>query len=777
VPADLESSQQAILEALVTASPLAILTLDLHMRVTMWNPASERMFGWKAEEVLGKPYPLVPPDEWTRFEGFYATVISGQGFTGVEAVRSRKDGSTLHTAISTAPIRGPGGDVVGAMALLEDISERKILEEKSRQATKLEALGRLAGGVAHDFNNLLTVILAFSDSLLDTSDPVAVHRSAAAIRHAAERASDLTRQLLTFSRQQVLRTEVIDLNHTILDAHDMLRRLIGANILITLDLLSVPVWVRVDPSQVEQVLMNLAANARDAMPGGGTLAITTARVLRGGEPWVQVTVSDDGVGMDAQSAARVFDPFFTTKPVDKGTGLGLASVYGTIRQSGGEVDVETAPGRGTTFRITLPAAEPPDVAIPETGARDLRTPVRRSILIAEDDADVREVLAKLLESCGHVVISAEDGLDALAYCRDLELPIDLLITDVVMPNMGGGELARKLHAIRPGTPVLYVSGYADDEIVRSGVEAGGHFLQKPFSLRMLREAVDRALDSTPSTDAPAPDERGSTPQRDGGGPQDLGTPAPADLPIYLRDLGQGPPVLLIHGWMTTGEVYQPLVEGLLASNCRVLIPDLRGCGESGQAETYSIAAYVEDLVPILEDSGPAVIVGHSMGGAIAQWLAAAHPDLVRGLVLLTPVPASGVPLGPDVYGTFERSAGDAALLTAILDMATHTLTDADRATLVDLALTVDPTAMRSSLFSWTQGGFTHRLARIAVPTHVIATDDPFLPPEFLQEAVVDPIPQATLHHLSGSGHYPMWEDPAGLEPLMLSLLADLHAQG
>lgn len=247
------------------------------------------------------------------------------------------------------------------------------------------------------------------------------------------------------------------------------------------------------------------------------------------------------------------------------------------------------------------------------------------------------------------------------------------------------------------------------------------------------------------------------------------------LHIHLREQGEGPTVLLIHGWMTSGDVFRPLLPSLIEAGFRVLVPDLRGCGESDQGETYALADYVADVANILEEAGPALVVGHSMGGAIAQLLAIEHPDLVRGLVLINPVPASGVPLPPSAKALFAESAGRADLLGTILDMATHTLSEPDRHTLVSLGLTVDPEAMRQSLEAWMQGGFADRLVRIAVPTRVIATDDPFLHPDVLTQTVVDPIASASLHHIPGPGHYPMWESPDVTKDLVQSLLEEVHS--
>ena len=493
-PSTIRSDQGRILRPLVDASPVAILTLDLQMRVTMWNPACERIFGWTAEEVIGKHYPLVPEDEWERFEGFFQTVIAGQGFNGVEAERHRSDGRRVHIAISTAPIREASGEVIGAMAMLEDITERKQLEAQYRQATKLEAVGRLAGGIAHDFNNLLTVILGYSDALADSASPDDAREAADAIHHAALRASKLTQQLLAFSRRQVLQVRIVDLSAVVKDTLEMVRRLISSDIEIRTSLTEQPTLVDADVVQLEQVLLNLATNARDAMPEGGRLTIETSRIQRDGRAWAELAISDTGVGIDPETAAHIFDPFFTTKEVGKGTGLGLASVYGIARQSGGDVTAESEPGGGSTFRVHLPISKAASAA-----EEDASPPTPRdrkaSILVAEDNSDVRRILVRMLRAAGHTVMATEDGQAALDQARDRSLDFDLLVTDVVMPGMTGGELAEHIRELRPEIKILFVSGYANDEVVRRGASEGAPLLQKPFTLGSVTDAVSKLLET------------------------------------------------------------------------------------------------------------------------------------------------------------------------------------------------------------------------------------------------------------------------------------------
>ena len=378
--------------------------------------------------------------------------------------------------------------------------ERMQLQRQLAQAQKLEAIGRLAGGVAHDFNNVLTAILGSAELLLlDTPAGANAREEVEIIRDAAVRAQELIRQLLAFSARQVLQPAVIDLNDLIKNLGRMLRRLIGEDLVLATELEDDIGAVRVDPGQVEQVLVNLTVNARDAMPDGGRLTIRTANVdsidgdgPRG--PQVLIEVADTGTGMDAATLARVFEPFFTTKERGKGTGLGLASVYGIVRQSGGHIAVRSTLGTGTTFRIHLPRV---DEAVEKSRAAPLVTaPVAgtETILVAEDEQIVRVLVRKVLEQAGYMVLLASGGAEALQLAERHPGPIQLLVTDVVMPGMSGRELARRLVERRPMTKVLYLSGYADDAVERHGVlDPGTAFMQKPFSPSALATRVREVL--------------------------------------------------------------------------------------------------------------------------------------------------------------------------------------------------------------------------------------------------------------------------------------------
>jgi signal transduction histidine kinase len=382
--------------------------------------------------------------------------------------------------------------------------ERLQLQQDLARAQKLEAIGRLAGGVAHDFNNVLTAILGSAELLMmDTPPGEHAREEVEIIRDAAVRAQDLIRQLLAFSARQVLQPVVLDLNDLIRDLGRMLRRLIGEDLTLDTDLAGDLGAVRADPGQVEQVLVNLAVNARDAMPDGGRLAIRTENVdvTDGGDvpagPYALIEVTDTGTGMDAPTLARVFEPFFTTKERGKGTGLGLASVYGIVRQSGGHIAVTSTPGVGTSFRIHLPRVDAP--VDTSRAARVVSVPAAgtETLLVAEDEQMVRVLIRKVLEQAGYTVLLASGGAEALQLAARHAGPIQMLVTDVVMPGMNGRELARRLLELRPDTKVLYLSGYADDAVERHGVlDPGTAFMQKPFSPGALASRVREVLGGT-----------------------------------------------------------------------------------------------------------------------------------------------------------------------------------------------------------------------------------------------------------------------------------------
>jgi len=407
------------------------------------------------------------------------------------------------------PTHGPDGRPAGIIGVSTDVSPRRRLEDQLRQAQKMEAIGRLAGGVAHDFNNLLAAIMGHGELLLRRLDPThPQHRHAEAIQKAATRGALLTRQLLAFSRKEVLTPRVLDINLVVAEMEEMLRRLIGEHIELIIVLGDHPLQVRADRGQLEQVIMNLAVNARDAMAGGGVLTVEVSAVdaeegaaegtPRAG-PCVMVAVSDTGCGMDAGTASRIFEPFFTTKAQGKGTGLGLSMVYGIVEQSGGSIELESTPGKGTTFNVFLPRLEEGAGTPGAETAAPISVRGTETVLLAEDEPAVRAVAREALEDHGYRVIEAANGVEALSAARSHIGPLDLLITDMVMPQMGGRELAQRLLAMRPTMRVLFMSGYTDDAHVRQGVsEATSAFLHKPFAIGAFARKVRETLDAEPA---------------------------------------------------------------------------------------------------------------------------------------------------------------------------------------------------------------------------------------------------------------------------------------
>ncbi|HEX4602218.1 MAG TPA: response regulator [Gemmatimonadales bacterium] len=430
---------------------------------------------------------------------------SERDYDEVEATWQRQDRRRLTVQLSVRAVRTRDGAIEYYETFVRDVTEQRRLEGQLLQAQKMEAVGRLAGGVAHDFNNLLTVILSYSDLLLEDLPAEAPDRDdVQEIRKAAIAASSLTRQLLAFSRQQVLEPRVLDVNAVVAGTEKLLTRLLGEDVHLTTTLAQDLGTVKVDPGQLEQIIMNLAVNARDAMPRGGRLTIETGNVemdevyVRGhplAQPgrYVMLAVSDTGVGMDAVTQARIFEPFFTTKEVGKGTGLGLATVYGIVKQSGGSIWVYSEPGHGTSFKIYLPRvdgpAEPAPAALPQV------VDGSETVLVVEDVAAVRVVAREMLERHGYTVLEAADGAMALGLAEKHYGEIQLLLTDVVMPDVSGRELADRLVALRPQLKVLFMSGYTDDAIVRHGVlQEGIAYLQKPFTRDSLARKVRKVLD-------------------------------------------------------------------------------------------------------------------------------------------------------------------------------------------------------------------------------------------------------------------------------------------
>ena len=434
-------------------------------------------------------------------------MATGRPLLNFEETQMRADGQRAVLLTSKVPLRSAGGVVDRILGIYTDITDRKKLEEQLRQGQKMEAVGKLAGGVAHDFNNLLTVINGYGEIVLrdlrpDDPSRVLVRQ----MTKAGERAEALTRQLLAFGRKQIASPKVLDLNAVVAEMGMMLRRVIGEDIELATDLQPGLGPVMVDPTHVDQVLMNLAVNARDAMPAGGRLTISTrATVLMGlpsdpdvrPGPYVQLSISDTGCGMTEEVKSHAFEPFFTTKGVGQGTGLGLATVYGVVRQAEGHIEVESAPGKGTTFRVYLPSLVRPAWQEPPTAEVSPSQGGPETILVVEDEPDVRCLVTSILDSHGYAVLEAENGAKALEVCERHPDPIALLLTDVVMPGgLGGRGLAKRLLELRPDLQVLFMSGYTDDAVFRNGVSHDEvHFLQKPFGAATLASKIREILDA------------------------------------------------------------------------------------------------------------------------------------------------------------------------------------------------------------------------------------------------------------------------------------------
>jgi len=498
----LEQSLQ-LLSSLVASCPIAIVTLDLNQKLTLWNPQAEATFGWTQEEVLGKDYPLVPEKRRAEFEElFRKVVVDGIGFTGVEVTRERKDGSFVLLDVSTAPLRDADGEITGALALLADLTQQRALEEQVRHAQKMEAVGRLAGGVAHDFNNLLTVMLANSQLLSrELADQENVLKATSAIEHCAERARDLIQQLLTFSRRQVVNPRLLDVSGLARHTVRMLRRTLGDAHPIHAELAVGLSAVRADAGQIEQVLLNLVVNARDAMPGGGKITVATNSIRRKDQAFQRTTaefvclsVTDEGTGIDEEVLPHIFEPFFTTKRAGDGTGLGLATVYGIVTRDGGSIEVDSAPGTGTTFNVLLPIA---DAVGSVTDATTLKpaaiTPSHGRVLIVEDEPLVLDAVTAMVTALGYDVTPVKSGRRALAILA-AGRHVDLVLTDVYMPEMTGRVLADRLREQHPGMPIIYMSGNLNDHELRARVEAGdAKFLAKPLDMDGLGTALQDML--------------------------------------------------------------------------------------------------------------------------------------------------------------------------------------------------------------------------------------------------------------------------------------------
>jgi len=504
-----ENTLRKLWRAVEQSADLVMIT-DREGMIEYVNPAFEAVSGYSSGELIGKTPRVLKSGQQNSelYKELWQTILSGNVFR-CTVVNRKKNGDVFVAEKTITPLRDGEGRITHFISNDRDITDRRRLENQLQQAQKMDAIGRLAGGVAHDFNNLLMVISSYAELMLDSLAPQhPLRRNVDEIQKASRRAADLTRQLLAFGRKQMQSLQLLDLNLIIDDINKMLPRLIGEDI----ELVFVPgeklAKVKADPVQIEQIVMNLVANARDAMPKGGRLVIETAS-LRLDDAYVQkhsivppgqyvlLTVSDSGLGIAPEHLSHIFEPFYTTKEEGKGTGLGLATVYGIVKQNSGFIWVYTEPGMGTTFKIYLPQArqaklllQPP---LPAEGCpRGCET-----LLLAEDEAAVRESTREFLSLNGYIVLEAKNGIEALALAQSYAGPIHLMITDVVMPQMGGARLAGELASDRPDMKVLFVSGYAEATFQHHGeIDVTTRFLQKPFSLktlaRKIREIIDEA---------------------------------------------------------------------------------------------------------------------------------------------------------------------------------------------------------------------------------------------------------------------------------------------
>jgi PAS domain S-box-containing protein len=480
---------------------------DLKGNILYVNPAFEEVTGYTRAEALGQNPRMLKSGEHDAafYRALWDTVVSGKTWRG-RLLNRAKDGTRYTEEASISPVHNASGAIVSYVAVKRDITHDLALEAQLLQSQKMEGIGRLAGGVAHDFNNLLSVVLGSAEFALESlreDDPL--REELLEIQKAGLRAASLTRQLLAFSRKQVLQPKPLQLNDVVGDLEKMLRRVLGEDIDLVQDLAEDLGQITADPGQIEQVIVNLAVNSRDAMPDGGKLTITTANVdFTAGQteapagaapgPYVMVSVEDTGAGMDEETIARIFEPFFTTKEAGKGTGLGLSTVYGIVKQSGGVVDVASKPGAGTTFSVYLPREVACGPLVRST-APATRLGGTETILVVEDDEAVRGLAKRILEAAGYTVLTAANGQEALYICERPGLTVHLVLTDVVMPEMSGRVFIEQLGKLRSELKVVYMSGYTDDAIVHHRVlDSDAHFIGKPLTrvelMRKVRDALD-----------------------------------------------------------------------------------------------------------------------------------------------------------------------------------------------------------------------------------------------------------------------------------------------
>ena len=502
----------------VEQSADSIIITDLHGSIEYVNPAFEALSGYHGDEIFGKTPRILKSGEQGSevYQAIWKTILAGNVYRGI-LVNRKKNGELYYVEQSICPVRDGEGQITNFISNGRDLTERLRLEAQLRQSQKMDAIGNLAGGVAHDFNNLLTIITSYAELALDTvphNSPL--ESKIQEILLAARRAAELTRQLLAFSRKQPQALRVADLNQVIARIANTLPRLIGEDIEFTFSRGEELGRVRVDPLQIEQILMNLASNARDAMPQGGHLRIETSDVALDDDyahskkaiilagRYAVITVSDDGAGILPEHLPHIFEPFYTTKPLGEGTGLGLATVYGIVKQNKGFIWAYSEPTMGTVFKIYLPCVCGRDNSGEDKAAKEpCVTRGSETLLLVEDEPAVRRATAEFLRLNGYTVLEAKDGLDALSVARNTSAVIHLLVTDVVMPNMSGGQLATVLSQLRPDTKLLFVSGYAGKTVLdHKVVDLETNFVQKPYTLKQLSLKIRSALNHGANTQQP-----------------------------------------------------------------------------------------------------------------------------------------------------------------------------------------------------------------------------------------------------------------------------------
>jgi len=513
-PVEIRERAENTLGMLIENLPMGLIITDERGQITDLNESSLRMFGYSRQELLAQTVEILLPEHLRNshqtHRGSYTKHPHARPMgIGMELFARRKDGSEFPVEVSLGPLASNHGMLVSSTIV--DITERKKIEQQLRLAQRMEAIGQLAGGIAHDFNNLLAVIIGSADIILDElPQGHALAKRIEMIRKASSSAADLVRQLLAFSRQQMVQPVVLDIKKIVERTRAMLQRLIGEDIELTVLMEDSVGSIKADPGQIEQLLLNLAVNARDAMPKGGHLTIQACNVeLDESEkrkhhpvvpgPYVMLAVEDTGCGMGPKTQARIFDPFFSTKELGKGTGLGLATVYGIVKQTGGYIWVYSEVNQGTVFKVYLPrtdqAVQPAEREQPEVRALQ----GSETILLVEDSESLLEMAREYLESIGYTVLGAVSGEKALQWAREYAGPIHLLLTDVVMPEMSGPELAKRLALLRPGMKTMLTSGYTDEAISRQGIfDSSVAFIQKPYRPKALARKIREVLDGTPA---------------------------------------------------------------------------------------------------------------------------------------------------------------------------------------------------------------------------------------------------------------------------------------